>query len=532
MHRHRPGQPLNRSRGSFPSHIPPRGRGSGASGSDASFGADSLDAHIAMDTEGDDHPPSTRQPSQAGSTHSDGFPEAPDRFGFIHEACADFRTAIDGIHAIDLPRDVHESLGQVLAPFALALGIESFVVGGRRVTVTRAAGTVVEDRPPEVISTPAPIPPATSEPPPPTGTAFPVPPITTDPAYIRINKKRLLGRPPPPPPARRSYASVAGKGPAAPPIQPPPHGPSKQTANIKSCTRQGTKASALVLRFRPSPTGAVIPPLSDVQRILAGSSPPPAHVGYTLRGDLLVRFPQAIGPELKKEVISLLSTLHAGGVQLLSRDTTSLIKFMHVPTHRLNGGATTSDWLHATVSSHPRWKGVHFVQQAHFVIPSGKTIGYTATVVVEVADDRASSVARRLLQTDVNFDGIPCRARPWVLRKASRQCGICLRWGHTSHVCSSRLPWCALCANCHSTAVHEQAVQQDVTMEDIKCINCRGPHPAISRDCPFFISRFDDKALAALQAKRLKQVRQARDQRHQTKQTARVAARYEGLGLD
>ncbi|KAF8347180.1 hypothetical protein F5887DRAFT_1157787 [Amanita rubescens] len=82
------------------------------------------------------------------------------------------------------------------------------------------------------------------------------------------------------------------------------------------------------------------------------------------------------------------------------------------------------------------------------------------------------------------------------------------------------------------TAVHEQAVQQDVTMEDIKCINCRGPHLAISRDCPFFISRFDDKALAALQAKRLKQVRQARDQRHQTKQTARVAARYDGLGLD
>ncbi|KAF8345509.1 hypothetical protein F5887DRAFT_831323, partial [Amanita rubescens] len=71
------------------------------------------------------------------------------------------------------------------------------------------------------------------------------------------------------------------------------------------------------------------------------------------------------------------------------------------------------------------------------------------------------------------------------------QCGICLRWGHTSHVCSSRLPWCAMCANCHSSAVHEQAVQKDSALQVIKCINCRGQHPAISRDCPFFTSRFD-----------------------------------------
>ncbi|KAF8337235.1 hypothetical protein F5887DRAFT_1106867 [Amanita rubescens] len=66
-------------------------------------------------------------------------------------------------------------------------------------------------------------------------------------------------------------------------------------------------------------------------------------------------------------------------------------------------------------------------------------------------------------------------------------------------------------------------------MQDIKCINCRGHHPAISRDCPFFIARFDDKALAILQAKRLKQVRQTRDQRHQTKHAARFEARYGGL---
>ncbi|KAF8324834.1 hypothetical protein F5887DRAFT_266147 [Amanita rubescens] len=521
-------RPSGQSRGSRGRSLPPPLSWSGR-GSRTSSQSDSLDAHLAMDTRGDDPPP-TMHSSRAGSAHSGDFPDAPDQYGLLVEACADFRTALDGLRAIHLPQHATQALADVMEPFALALGLEAFELNGGKKFVVSASGvrgigsTVLPPLPP-LPKKSAPL-----EPPPPTRKETPVAPVAQEPPTVRINKKRLLGRPPPPPPGRRSYASVAGKGP--PPVlpqPPPPPGPSKQAAHIKSCTRQGTKASALVLRFLPSADGPVVPLLSDVQRVLAGSSPPPAHVGYTLRGDLLVRFSQAIGPELKKEVISLLSTLHAGGVQLLSRDTTSLVKFMHVPTHRLTGGAATSDWLQATISAHPRWKGVHFVQQAHFVIPSGKTIGHTATVVVEVADDRASSVARRLLQTDVHFDGVPCRARPWVLRKASRQCGICLRWGHTSHVCSSRLPWCAMCANCHSTAVHEQAVQKDSALQVIKCINCRGQHPAISRDCPFFTSRFDDKALAILQAKRLKQVRQTRDQRHENKHAARFAARYDGL---
>ena len=499
----------------------------GGRGRRAASSTDPQDAQYAMETDGDGPPPSSHS-SQWESTHSEDFTGAPDQFGFVHEACLDFRTAIDGLQAADLPDPVRSSLLEVLHPFALAIGVESFVVGGRRVTVTRAAGVHFGE--PTTQGTPAaalPPLPATSEPPPPTGTAGVAPARATAPLTIRIDKRRLLGRPPPPPPVRRSYANVAGV--PTPPAKPTPPAPSKQASVTKSCTRQGTKASALVLRFRPSPGGAVIPPLPAVQRALAGTSPSPAHVGFTLRGDLLVRFAQAIGPELKKEVVSLLSTLHAGGVEILSRDTTSLIKFMHVPTRRLDGSPVTSDWLHATISAHPRWKGVHFVQKAHFVVPTGKTIGFTATVVVEVADDRSSSVARRLLQSDIVFDGVPCRARPWILRKASRQCGICLRWGHTAHVCSSRLPWCALCANCHSSAVHSQVVQQDPSSNRIKCVNCTGPHPAISRDCPFFISRFDESALARLQADRLKRVRQARTKRIESKTKSRFAARYDDL---
>ncbi|KAF8324237.1 hypothetical protein F5887DRAFT_927103 [Amanita rubescens] len=465
---HRDKCPQHRTLDSCQSYCPEERGGSlppfsrGGRGRGAAPPSDSQEAQHAMDTDGDGPPPSSHS-SQWASTQGDEFPEAPQPFSYVQEACLDFRTAIDGVRTADLSDSVRQSLYEVIEPFALAIGVESFVIEGRKVTVTRAVGTHFEELPPQGASISAPpAPPATSELPQPTGTTGIRPTVAANPLTIRINKRKLLGRPPPPPP--------------------------------------GTKASALVLRFRPSPTGGpVIPPLPAVQNILAGISPPPVHVGYTLRGDLLVRFSQAIGPELKKEVVSLLSTLHAGGVELLSRDTTSLIKFMHVPTRCLDGAPATADYLHSVIAAHPRWKGVFFVQKAHFVVPTGKTIGFTATVVVEVADDRASSVARRLLQSDVVFDGVPCRARPWVLRKASRQCGICLRWGHTAHVCSSRLA---------CSAVHSQAVHQDPSTDRIK---------------------FDEQALARLQADRLKRVRQARSRHTEKKVNAKFAARYNDL---
>jgi hypothetical protein len=46
---------------------------------------------------------------------------------------------------------------------------------------------------------------------------------------------------------------------------------------------------------------------------------------------------------------------------------------------------------------------------------------------------------------------------------------------------------------------------------------------------PFFLSRFDDKVLARLQADRLKRVNQARTKRTESKTASRFAARYDDL---
>ena len=68
-----------------------------------------------------------------------------------------------------------------------------------------------------------------------------------------------------------------------------------------------------------------------------------------------------------------------------------------------DGSAVTSEWLHKTIAGHPKWQNVEFIQTPRFIVPAGKTIGYTATVFTEVANDRGVSIAKRLLQTDVLF---------------------------------------------------------------------------------------------------------------------------------
>jgi hypothetical protein len=81
----------------------------------------------------------------------------------------------------------------------------------------------------------------------------------------------------------------------------------------------------------------------------------------------------------------------------------------------------------------PKWKDVHLVKPAQFVI---LLASLPPTVIVQVADDRSCSVAKHLLRTTILFDGVPHRAHSWVISHQT-ECGICLRWGHTAHRCSS-----------------------------------------------------------------------------------------------
>ncbi|KAF8630023.1 hypothetical protein AX14_011067, partial [Amanita brunnescens Koide BX004] len=171
-------------------------------------------------------------------------------------------------------------------------------------------------------------------------------------------------RPPPrapkPPPARkaapakRSYAKAAASAPAAPAAasalpKAPASPPSKTAALRKSCIRQGTKATKVIIRF---PTSAKQPSVQQLWGTLAAFKP--TDIGVTLRGDFVLTFDSSDHDVLVKKFKKVYSV----DVQVLNRGTTSLLKFPLVPTRHPDGSAVTSEWLHKTISSHPKWKDV------------------------------------------------------------------------------------------------------------------------------------------------------------------------------
>ena len=81
-------------------------------------------------------------------------------------------------------------------------------------------------------------------------------------------------------------------------------------------------------------------------------------------------------------------------------------------------------------------------------------MGFTTTVFTEVSDNHTASVAKRLLQTDISFDSVPCRCKPWSVSPSAKQRSICLRWGHLSYHCSSKSAWCTVCAGNHKSTMH------------------------------------------------------------------------------
>ena len=331
---------------------------------------------------------------------------------------------------------------------------------------------------------------------------------------------RFPTRPPPrvprPPPARdaapnskQSYAKAATSVPAAPAVAPSaPKAPvpiSKTAALRKSCIRQGTKATKVIVRF---PDSTRQPSVNQLWGMLAAFKP--ADIALTLRGDFILTFSQVLDTDDHAILVKKLKKVYSVDVQVLNRGTTSLLKFPIVPTRHPDSSAVTAEWLLKTISSHPKWQGVEFIQKPRFIVQAGKSIGLTATVFVEISDDRSASTAKRLLQTDVMFHAVPRRCRPWSVSTAAKQCGICLRWGHSTHNCSSKSAWCNVCAGNHESTMHEAAVKADSKYRVIKCANCLGEHGATTRICPFYRARFNPQELAKLQKTRIERVREAR----------------------
>ena len=311
------------------------------------------------------------------------------------------------------------------------------------------------------------------------------------------SQEAMRTRPPPrvpkPPPARKaaptkqSYAKAAASAPAAPvaapaPPKAPASPPSKTAALRKSCIKQGTKATKVIVQFPPS---AKQPSVHQLWVMLTAFKP--IDIGVTLRGDFILTFSQVLDSNDHEVLVKKFKKVYSVDVQVLNRGTTSLLKFPLVPTHHPDSSAVTSEWLHKTITGHPKWQNVEFVQTPRFIVPTGKSISYTATVFAEVADDRSASTAKRLLQTDVLFHAVPRRCKPWSVSVAVKQCGICLRWGHSTHHCSSKSAWCLACAGNHESLTHAAAAKAEPRYDTIKCANCHGKHWATAHTCPVFL---------------------------------------------
>ena len=249
----------------------------------------------------------------------------------------------------------------------------------------------------------------------------------------------------------------------------------------KSCLKQGTKATKVILRF-PDPSKQ--PTVNQLWGTLAAFKP--ADIALSLRGDFILTFSHVLDSDDHATLTKKLKKVYSVDTQVLNRGTTSLLKFPLVLTRHPDGSPVTNEWLYKTISSHPRWKDVEFIQKPRFIVPAGKSIGFTATVFVEVSDDCSASNAKRLLQTDVTFHSVPRCCKPWSVSLSAKQCGICLRWGHSAHHCSSKSAWCTACAGNHESSTHAAAAEADPRFRTIKCANCHGEHWATARTCPFF----------------------------------------------
>ncbi|KAF8628282.1 hypothetical protein AX14_011254, partial [Amanita brunnescens Koide BX004] len=142
-------------------------------------------------------------------------------------------------------------------------------------------------------------------------------------------------RPPPhvprPPPARvatsaprQSYAKAATSALAAPTVAPvapkAPTPPSKTAALRKSCIRQGTKATKVIVRF---PTPSTQPSINQLWGTLAAFKP--TNIACTLRGDFVLTFSQVLDSDDHAVLAKKLKKVYAVDVQVLNRGTTSLL---------------------------------------------------------------------------------------------------------------------------------------------------------------------------------------------------------------
>ncbi|XP_055584877.1 uncharacterized protein LOC129737742 [Uranotaenia lowii] len=92
-----------------------------------------------------------------------------------------------------------------------------------------------------------------------------------------------------------------------------------------------------------------------------------------------------------------------------------------------------------------------------------------------------------------------CKVRPYV--PFPLRCMTCLRYGHKKDQCKGN-GICAMCAN----LFHDKKP----CASTLTCVNCRGSHSALSRECPVFIDEFEIQRIRVEERVSLKDARRIR----------------------
>ncbi|KAF8632850.1 hypothetical protein AX14_010788 [Amanita brunnescens Koide BX004] len=110
-------------------------------------------------------------------------------------------------------------------------------------------------------------------------------------------------------------------------------------------------------------------------------------IALALHGNFVLTFLQVLDSDDHAVLVKKLKKVYSVDVQVLNQGTTSLLKFPIVLTRHLDGSPGTNKWLFKTISGHPKWQNMEFVQKPHFIAQAGKNISLTATVFIKVANN-------------------------------------------------------------------------------------------------------------------------------------------------
>ena len=111
-----------------------------------------------------------------------------------------------------------------------------------------------------------------------------------------------------------------------------------------------------------------------------------------------------------------------------------------------------------------------------------------ATIIVTV---RNKLEADQLIAKGLHFGGYNHTVKRYWETGPEEICPICLEYGHTKYRGCTKPPRCYICAGSHEATEHKCPITGCLTVKGkacihllIKCIHCKGPHVAISTNCP------------------------------------------------